>query len=80
MVQFSRPGDVRQVHGLLNQICLDPDAFIVSALSRAVTGRATLRALELLCDAADQQPFTDPPGQGSVGILGFDVATACITL
>ncbi len=68
------------VHGLLNQICFDPDAFIISALCGTVAASAALRTLDLLGGATDQQPLTDPSGYGGVGRLGFDVADACITL
>ena len=45
--------------GLLNEVGLDPDALIVSALGRGVAACAALAAADFLGGAADQQPLPD---------------------
>ena len=64
------------LHGLWDQVCLDPDAVLALTFCRAATADAALRAFTLLGDAAKRQPLADPTGDGGPGALGIDAAFA----
>ncbi len=63
---------------LLNEICLDPDACIASALGCDSGASGAFSLLQSLGDTTNQYPLTDTPGDGGVSRLGVDVVTSCI--
>ena len=65
---------------LLNQVRPDPDAGLVAALARTGAADAALRALELLADTAERQPFPQLAADSGVGTLSVDGACTCIAL